>query len=237
MIPVWLRWDHNAHYHEYLLRRLPARFTHALDVGCGTGAFARALAPRALTVDAIDRTPAMIAAARAASPVPANVNWIEADVLDGDLELGRYDVVAAISSLHHMPLEAGLRLLRGLLAPGGTMVILGHHRASTASDFAGRVLATIANPLVGVWLSATGRRVPAPDGMPVRDPETSLVEVRAAAARLTPGAEVRRHLFFRYYLCGDGRRPEEASSPAGRLAGARASREDRATPLMRGNPG
>jgi SAM-dependent methyltransferase len=150
VIPIWLHWDHNAHYHDYLLRRLPTRFTHALDVGCGTGAFALALAQRAVTVDAIDRTPAMIAAARAASGAAASVNWIEGDVLHG--------------------------------------------------DFAGRVLATVANPLVGAWLSATGRRLPAPAGMPVRDPETSLEEIRAAAVRLTPGAEVRRHLFFRYSL-------------------------------------
>ncbi len=60
-------WDHNAHYHEFLLQRLPARPGRALDVGCGTGAFARRLAQRAEAVDAVDVSPGMIAAVRAAT--------------------------------------------------------------------------------------------------------------------------------------------------------------------------
>src|SRR5688500_4071077 len=38
------RWDHNRHYHPFLLRSLPARRERALEIGCGTGEFARLLA-------------------------------------------------------------------------------------------------------------------------------------------------------------------------------------------------
>jgi 2-polyprenyl-3-methyl-5-hydroxy-6-metoxy-1,4-benzoquinol methylase len=56
-MPPRLRWDHNAHYHGELLRRLPASIDRALDVGCGAGEFARLLAARARNVDAVDASP------------------------------------------------------------------------------------------------------------------------------------------------------------------------------------
>ena len=54
------RWDHNAHYHAFLLKQLPERFAGALEVGCGTGAFARSLAERCEHVIALDLSPRMV---------------------------------------------------------------------------------------------------------------------------------------------------------------------------------
>ena len=39
-------WDHTSYYHDLLLGRLPTHLAQALEVGCGTGAFARRLADR-----------------------------------------------------------------------------------------------------------------------------------------------------------------------------------------------
>ncbi|GGZ40173.1 hypothetical protein GCM10010344_00780 [Streptomyces bluensis] len=47
-------WDHNAHYHRWILRQLPRRSDRALDVGSGSGDLARLLARRAATVTAVD---------------------------------------------------------------------------------------------------------------------------------------------------------------------------------------
>jgi 2-polyprenyl-3-methyl-5-hydroxy-6-metoxy-1,4-benzoquinol methylase len=58
--------DHNDRYHRLLLRQVPAGCRTALDVGCGTGRFARRLARRGIQVDAIDRSAEVIRAARAA---------------------------------------------------------------------------------------------------------------------------------------------------------------------------
>jgi predicted TPR repeat methyltransferase len=57
-------WNHNTHYHGFLLRQLPAHLGEALDLGCGTGAFARLLAQRAERVLGLDLSPRMIQVAR-----------------------------------------------------------------------------------------------------------------------------------------------------------------------------
>lgn len=207
-MPDQLHWDHNAHYHSYLLRQLPPRFVRALDVGCGAGAFARLLARRAVVVDAIDLSPVMIAQASAASSQPPNIRWVEGDALALALGPERYEVITAIASVltcrSTMRFDASATCY--VLCPGGVLAILGHYRPVTASDYALSALAPIANPIVGAWQAATGRRLPPPDDMPVRDPATTLAEINAAAERHLPGSIVRRHLFYRYSLIWRGER-------------------------------
>ena len=57
-------WDHNSHYYSFLLAQLPRRCARALEIGCGTGAFARLLARRADHVLALDLSPEMIRVTR-----------------------------------------------------------------------------------------------------------------------------------------------------------------------------
>ncbi|WP_239094534.1 hypothetical protein [Planotetraspora silvatica] len=59
-------WDHNAHYHRWILRQLPRSFDSALDVGCGSGDLARLLASRA-------RVPPSTTC-RSATPSPASAS-------------------------------------------------------------------------------------------------------------------------------------------------------------------
>jgi 2-polyprenyl-3-methyl-5-hydroxy-6-metoxy-1,4-benzoquinol methylase len=47
-------WNHNNHFHNYLLRQLPTKVNRSLDIGCGLGFFARKLAERSEFVDALD---------------------------------------------------------------------------------------------------------------------------------------------------------------------------------------
>jgi SAM-dependent methyltransferase len=197
-LPEPLRWDHNAHYRRWLLRQLPGRVGSALDVGCGLGDLARSISDNSTAdeVTAIDASERMIERAR---PTSDRVRWIHGDVFTHDL--GRYDVVTAEASLHHLPLREGLQRLAELTRPGGTLIVIGLYLLSTRRDMAVEAVTLPANAVVGLAKWATGNRTkPHDEEMPVVFTAPTLPEIRAAAAEITPGARVRRHLFWRYSL-------------------------------------
>ncbi len=63
-LPAALRWSHNARYERWLVRQVPRGTGRVLDVGCGAGRLACALAERAGHVDALDLSPVMVQRAR-----------------------------------------------------------------------------------------------------------------------------------------------------------------------------
>src|SRR3712207_2749763 len=75
-------WDHNVYYHAFLLGRLPGRLNESLEVGCGTGTFARALSKRSDRVLAIDLSPRMVEVAKNRSKGHPNVEYGVADAED-----------------------------------------------------------------------------------------------------------------------------------------------------------
>lgn len=107
-----------------------------LDVGCGTGTVALAIAarPGAIRVSGIDPAPEMIElarrkAAKAGSDVDFQLGLIE-DIPFPD---GTFDLVTSSLMLHHLPndlQEAGLGEVRRVLAPGGRFVIMDFARES-----------------------------------------------------------------------------------------------------------
>jgi SAM-dependent methyltransferase len=201
--------DHNDHYHRLLLRQLPPGCRTALDVGCGTGRFARRLAQRGIEVDAVDRSAEVLAAARGAPAPPAGrVRYLLADVTRMGLPAGRYDVISCLASLHHLPF-ATVAALRQALAPGGVLVVLGCYRQRTAADYAVALAAAPLNLAARLAVAAAERaRGAAPSPRPIAPAAMPLRQVREEAARLLPGCTVRRLLFWRYLLVF--RRPEDA---------------------------
>jgi SAM-dependent methyltransferase len=202
-LPAELQWDHNAHYHRWLLRQLPEQASRMLDAGCGAGALASSLAERADRVDAVDRSAAITEQARSRLSGAANVRWLTGDLLDPDLPLAPegYDAVIALSSLHHMPLKAGLTRLAALVRPGGTLVVVGLYRIAGPADYAFEAIRLPANGAVGAFLALRGRAgKPHAAGMPMMEAQETLPDIRAAARDLVPGARIRRRVFWRYSL-------------------------------------
>jgi SAM-dependent methyltransferase len=124
--------DHNDHYHRMLLRKLPKHGRVALDVGCGTGGFARRMAARGYEVDAVDPSAEVIAVARQIGGGP---RFRRTDVASAALPKGHYDVITCLASLHHMPFGTVTRF-REALAPGGVLLVLGCYAGITWWDLA-----------------------------------------------------------------------------------------------------
>ncbi|MEV1004282.1 class I SAM-dependent methyltransferase [Nonomuraea sp. NPDC050202] len=186
-----MTFDHNDHYHPRLLRLVPEGARSALDVGCGTGRFARRLAGLGLQVDAVDPAAEAI---EAAPPAPG-VRYHHADITGMDLPEGRYDYISCLASIHHVPFGTVARL-RDALAPGGVLAILGCYPEVSRTDYAWSLAAVPVNAVAR--LAMAGRGTPSP--APVKRPEMSLAEIRREAAALLPGATIRRLLFWRYLL-------------------------------------
>ena len=202
----WLEWDHNAYYRRLLLAQLPARCDRVLDVGCGAGGFAVELARRAGQVDALDRSPAMIEAARRSAP--PNVRCILADVLDEPLPADGYDAIVSVTALHHMPLETALPRLAATLRPGGVLAAVALPRTDLRAELPVELAATCGHRLLGASfavLRAAGhgswyRPDPSRVVMPMLDGELTTRQVRRQVAAVLPGARVRRLMFWRYLL-------------------------------------
>jgi ubiquinone/menaquinone biosynthesis C-methylase UbiE len=188
-------WNHNTHHHRALLRLLPPCPQAAVDVGCGDGSFAALLGQRCDTVLALDVDPVQVEAARGRCAAQSNVRVQEGDFLAAGLPSGRFDVVTALASLHHMPFEAAVREVARVLKPGGRLVVLGVWTdRGTASDLVLNLMSTAMNLVL--------RRLRGPDVMaaPATMPTMTFREVERSARHHLPGAQVKRRALWRYTL-------------------------------------
>jgi SAM-dependent methyltransferase len=191
----WAGPVHTARYHDVLLRAVPRPCGRALDIGCGTGAFSRTLSQLADHVDAIDRDPDVIERAREASTGIGKLRFACADFMSyvSDESAG-YDFICALASLHHLPLPGALNLMKSLLRPGGVLGVIGLYREHGIADFA-RSLAAFP---VSLCLRLAHPRMD--EGVPLRNPDLTLREIRTLAEMLLPGAVIKRRLLWRYTL-------------------------------------
>ena len=104
---------------------------HALDVGCGEGADAIWLALQGWAVTALDVSQvALDKAAHHASDagVAEQITWLRADLATWPGEPGLYDLVTASFMYLDQPALTQLyRALGAAVAPGGTLLLVGHH--------------------------------------------------------------------------------------------------------------
>ena len=108
---------------DWVLGQLPPSGSRALDAGCGSGRFTVALAKRFQEVVGIDISEPLIEIAQRERP-RRNVTYRVADLMAFENSAG-FDVVFSATTLHHLrQIEAALLHLRGLLKPGGTMVLI-----------------------------------------------------------------------------------------------------------------
>lgn len=198
-------WNHNAHYHSYLLNLAPSDCRLALDVGCGTGQFARLLAGRSAQVLGVDLSPVSVDMARSRSVNFSNLEFEVANVLTWDAGGETFDFIVSIATLHHVPLETALKRLKALLRPGGVLAVLDLYRTQGFDGALTDIVGMVAN--MGLRKRYTGRWLEAPANAEARraaalhqehDVYPTLLEVRQACKEFLPHAEIRRHTLWRY---------------------------------------
>jgi SAM-dependent methyltransferase len=203
-------WNHNEHFHPWILRNLPAGRQVAVDVGCGIGVLAERLAPYFAHVTGIDRNEGMTASARARLRGFPQVSIHRGDFADfsSTARDGEADLITMVAVLHHMELDDTFARIPSLLAPGGRLLVVGLARPDSLADLAFDAVSGAANPVMGMVKHprpARGQQCTIDEQpvMPMMDPATTFAQIATAARAQLPGSTVRRRLFFRYTLRWD----------------------------------
>ena len=109
-----------ARVHAFVL---PAGDERAIDVGCGAGALALALAPTVHEVVGVDRVPELLELAR--ERAPANVQFVEGDATKLPFEDASFDLAGTLRTLHHVRRpELVIAELARVARPGGRVLVV-----------------------------------------------------------------------------------------------------------------
>ena len=117
----------NAHLRAGVADLRPGR---ALDAGCGHGSDALWLAAQGWQVTGVDFSATALSHARAAAEAAgAEIEWIEGDLATWAPQPGHYDLVVCLYVHVAGSVEETVRRMASGVAPGGTLLMVGHHPA------------------------------------------------------------------------------------------------------------
>ena len=197
-------WTPNNHYHDFLLKQVPQNCEDALEIGCGTGAFARLLAKRSRRVVALDLSSEMIRVARSRSSEFDNLEFELADAMTWSFPQSGFDFICSIATLHHLQQRELFVKMKDALKPGGVLVVLDLVESNSLVE---RMLDVFGLGVSGsLRLIHNGRLKPprevrkAWEQHGTHDHYSTVSQMRALADEILPGASVRRHLLWRYSL-------------------------------------
>lgn len=197
-------WTANNHYHDSLLKHVPQNCENALEIGCGTGSFARELAKRCKRVVAIDMSTEMIRVARKKAEGIGNLTFELTDVMQWELPQAHFDFVCSIATLHHLEQRELLPKIKRALSPGGVLVVLDLVESSGLRE---RMMDVVGFGVsAGLRLIHNGRLQPPPEVRKAweqhgkHDHYSTIRQVRTLAEEILPGSVVKRCLLWRYLL-------------------------------------
>ena len=197
-------WTANNHYHDFLIQYVPHNCENALEIGCGTGAFARRLAGRCKRVIAFDLSTAMIRVARSRSIQFTNLEYQLADAMQWHFPEAHFDYICSIATLHHLRQRELLVKLKQALKPGGVLVVLDLVKSNSLVerifDFVGLGLSGSLRLIHDGRLKQPAEVRKAWEQHGTHDSYSTVDEVRAVADEIAPGSSVRRHLLWRYSM-------------------------------------
>lgn len=197
-------WTANNHYHNSLLKHVPPNSKHALEIGCGTGAFARDLAKVCKRVTALDLSSEMIRIARERSGQFSNIEFQLADAMTWTYPQSHFDFICSIATLHHLQQRELLLKTRDALRPGGVLVVLDLVQSDGLLE---RILDALGLSVsAGLRLIHNGRLQPPAEVRKAweqhgkHDSYSTITQMRALVEEILPGAAMKRCLLWRYSL-------------------------------------
>jgi SAM-dependent methyltransferase len=214
-------WNHNNHYHNFLLRQVPPDCRQVLEIGCGTGTFSRLLAERSQNVLALDLSPEMIRVARARSAQFPNIEFQVADVMavlptpgsstSWKFPAEPFDCIASIATLHHLPLREMLLRMKAALKPGGVLLVLDLFEperdlltpAGLLDAFLNALAVAVSGSLRLIHDSRLRSSREVRDAWAEHERHDSyptFSQVRELCGDILAGSRVRRHLLWRYSI-------------------------------------
>jgi 2-polyprenyl-3-methyl-5-hydroxy-6-metoxy-1,4-benzoquinol methylase len=129
------RYRYQARKYATLLSFLPARpYCRVLELGCGVGAFSRALAPHAESVTGIDIAASAVQHATALSKAHGNLSFRPGDVRTFDSDGQQYDLIVVADVLYYAVPSGDESTLAAIasrvarsLVPGGLVLLADHY--------------------------------------------------------------------------------------------------------------
>lgn len=197
-------WEHNNHYHNFLLKFIPNECEKAIDIGCGTGEFTRLLAEKSYIVEGIDLSPEMIKVAERQSRKYNNIKYQIKDISEFDLGQEKYDCIVSIATFHHLQFKEMLLKIREALKPNGVFMILDLYEEEKLTDYLISIAAIPINIIT--MLIKTGKvkkskeEINAWNEHAKHDKYMTIKNVEKISREIMPGAKLQRHLFWRYSL-------------------------------------
>ncbi len=197
-------WTANNQYHSSLFKQVPENCENALEIGCGTGAFARVLAKRCRRVVGLDLSAEMIRVARARSGQFENLQFEIADAMTWDFPHSHFDFVCSIATFHHLEQRELLLKIKDALKPSGVLVVLDLVQSEGLTE---RIFDVVGFGVSGgLRLLHNGRLQPPAEVRKAweqhgkHDTYLTMRQVRALADEIFLGSSVKRCLLWRYML-------------------------------------
>ena len=197
-------WDHNRHYHPYLMKHVPSNCRQALEIGCGSGSFARLLSCKAERVLGLDLSSKMIEIARERSVEYSNIEYRVTDVMGWDFPEETFDCIVSIATLHHLPFIRTLQKVKTGLKDNGVLMVLDLYEPEGIRDSLINLLAVPVHTILK--LKNTGKlREPKAiwNGWAEHAKHDSYLPVsniQRICDDLLPGALIKKHLLWRYSI-------------------------------------
>lgn len=190
-------WNHNIHYHDFILENLPQSKTKALDIGSGDGLFASKLTRFFNEVVCLEPDKESYKYSKKEHDSNPRMEHKNITLDDYDVNGSKHDLITSIASIHHMDLEQSLSKMKMMLTPNGKLVILGLYKESSFVDYFLSAIAIVPN-LIKTMLSE-------PESTPnysmkVTPAKMTIKEIKEVASNILGNYSFKRHLFWRYSI-------------------------------------